>query len=81
MKVSKNSPGWMISVEQLFPSQLREYSGTYRFQLTATADNALPVVFEIDVAYDRTGTIYEPSNGDCDRLSAQKVLAICYAGR
>jgi hypothetical protein len=53
MKVSKNSPGWMISVERLFTDRLRDYSGTYRFQLTAIADNALPVVFEIDVTYNQ----------------------------
>jgi hypothetical protein len=53
MKVSKNDSGWLISVEKLLAShaKLKDYSGTYRFQLLATADNALPVTYEIDVEY------------------------------
>ena len=55
MKVSKHTSGWIISVEYLFPSQqgLRNYSGAYRFELTATADNADPVTYEIDVTYEK----------------------------
>jgi hypothetical protein len=53
MRVSKETPGWLISVQQLFDNQekLKYYSGTYRFELTATADNAEPVKFSIDVTY------------------------------
>jgi hypothetical protein len=55
MKVSKHSPGWLISVERHFADQesLKNYSGTYRFQLMATAENAEPYLFEIDVTYDK----------------------------
>ena len=53
MRVSKHEPGRLFSVEQLFASQtaLQKYSGTYRFQLTLTADNAKPATCEIDVTY------------------------------
>jgi hypothetical protein len=52
-RVSKHEQGWLFSVEQLFASQtaLQKYSGTYRFQLTLTADNAKPATCEIDVTY------------------------------
>jgi hypothetical protein len=55
MKVSKHTSGWLISVEHLYASheKLKNYSGTYRFQLTATADNAAPVTYEIDVTYNQ----------------------------
>jgi hypothetical protein len=54
MKVSKHTSGWLISVENLYGNQdkLQNYRGTYRFQLTATADNAKSVIYEIDVMYD-----------------------------
>ncbi len=62
MRVSKHQSGWLISVEKLLGSQgnLTAYRGTYRFQLTATADNADPFVYEIDVSY----------NGDWNNLRA-----------
>ena len=55
MRVSKQTTGWQISVQQLYASHanLKQYSGTYRFQLTVTADNAFPATCEIDVTYDQ----------------------------
>jgi hypothetical protein len=52
-RVSKQVPGWIIAVERLFASQqkLAEYFGTYRFHLLATADNAAPVEYSVDVEY------------------------------
>ncbi len=53
MRVSKNEPGWMFSVQQMFASHapLRDYKGTYRLQLTVTADNAKPGKCAVDVSY------------------------------
>jgi hypothetical protein len=53
MRVSKHEPGWIFCVQQVFASQsnLKDYKGTYRFNLTLTADNAKPVTFEVDVTY------------------------------
>jgi hypothetical protein len=54
MKVSKHTAGWFFSVEKpLSASQtaLKDYSGTYRFQLTVTADNAGPATCEVDITY------------------------------
>ncbi len=52
VKVSKDYSDWIFF--KLFASQtnLKNYRGTYRFRLLATADNADPVVREIDVTYD-----------------------------
>ena len=52
-KISKDDPGWFISVEKLFSNQqkLKDYKGTYRFELLATADNAEPMKFEIEATY------------------------------
>lgn len=54
MRVSERQPGlWLFSVEKLLKDQLRlqNYSGTYRFELTLTADNAEPAISEVDVHY------------------------------
>jgi hypothetical protein len=52
VRVNKDAPAWVFSV-QLFVSQkqLTQYRGTYRFHLLATADNAAPVKFSLDVEY------------------------------
>ncbi len=62
VKVSKHTSGWLIAVENLYGNEekLKYYRGTYRFQLTATADNAEPITYEIDVTY----------NGDWHNLRA-----------
>jgi hypothetical protein len=46
---------WNICVSQLFSGgdDIRSYSGTYRFQLTATADEAEPVTLNVEVTYDQ----------------------------
>jgi hypothetical protein len=53
MRVSKHQPGWLFCVEKLLASQagLKDYSGTYRFQLTLTDDNAEAATCEVDVTY------------------------------
>jgi hypothetical protein len=53
MSVSKSEAGWMFAVKQMFASHapLKGYKGTYRLQLTITADNAKPAKREIDVTY------------------------------
>ena len=65
LRVSKHDPGWLLSVGQLFSSQgsLKTYSGTYRFQLTVTADNAEPATCEVDVTYARE--LERPSCRSC----------------
>jgi hypothetical protein len=52
--VLKGESGWNIRVEKLFGNQekLKNYRGTYRFKLLATADNAEPKKFAIDITYD-----------------------------
>ncbi len=54
LRVSKHEPGLVLCVERLFASQsgLKNYRGTYRFRLLATASNAEPAACEIDVSYD-----------------------------
>jgi hypothetical protein len=54
VRFSKQLPGWNISIEGgLFSSEdaLKIYSGTYRFHLTVTADNADPATCAVDVTY------------------------------
>jgi hypothetical protein len=53
LRVSKSVPGWDISVKQLFASEggLRDYSGTYRFHIVATSENAAPAACVVDVTY------------------------------
>ena len=53
VRVNKAVPGWIFSVE-LFSSEetLMTYRGIYRFHLLATADNATPVPFSLDVNYE-----------------------------
>jgi hypothetical protein len=53
MRVSKHTPGWLLSVKEKLANHaaLPAYSGTYRFQVTVTADNADPAVCEVDVTY------------------------------
>jgi len=65
MRVSKSASGWKFSVEKLFANEadLQSYSGTYRFSLTVTADNAKPASCKIDVTY----------NGDWHNISAVQV--------
>jgi hypothetical protein len=55
-RISKHNRGWMFSIEakNFFASQwkLKDYVGTYRFHLLATADNAAPIGYAVDVDYD-----------------------------
>ena len=55
VSVMKHEAGWHFHVPQLFASQqnLKDYSGTYRLTLLATADEAEPYHFQIDVDYRR----------------------------
>ncbi len=52
MRVSKHTAGWLFSAK-MFASHagLARYSGTYRFQVKVTADNAATAVCEVDVTY------------------------------
>ena len=52
VRVNKDVSGWVFSVK-LFVSeeQLKQYRGTYRFCLLATADNAAPAKFSLSVDY------------------------------
>lgn len=65
MRVSKSDPGFNLSVEKLFASEfgLQGHTGTYRFHLMVTADNAQPASCKVDVTY----------NGDWHSLSAVEV--------
>lgn len=53
MRVSKHQSAWLLSTEKTFASHagLKNYKGTYRFQLTVTAENAEPATCEVDVSY------------------------------
>ncbi len=53
MRVSKHTSGWIFSVQKKFAirPEMEQYSGTYRFRVTVTADNAVPAVCEVDVTY------------------------------
>jgi hypothetical protein len=53
MRVSKHTSGWIFSVQKKFAIRpdMEHYSGTYRFRVTVTADNAVPAVCEVDVTY------------------------------
>jgi hypothetical protein len=53
-RVSKKTRGWVLPLERLFASEekLTQYVGTYRFHLVATADNATPVQYSVDVEYN-----------------------------
>lgn len=53
LRVSKDAPGWDISVHHLFASErsLKGYKGTYRFHLVATCDNSEPARCVVDVSY------------------------------
>jgi hypothetical protein len=64
MRVSKNESGWLFSVQHLFAHEekLKTYRGTYRFEITATAENTVPSLCQIDVSY----------NGDWHNLRAYK---------
>jgi hypothetical protein len=55
MRVSKHEPGWNFSVKRLFgnEAEIKNYSGTYRCQLTLTADDAKPAICKIDVTYEQ----------------------------
>jgi hypothetical protein len=65
VRISKHASGWLFSVEKLLSSQqsLKDYVGTYRFRLMATADNAASAFCDIDVSY----------NGDWHNLRAWQV--------
>jgi|SRR5208337_493518 len=54
VRVSKDSSGWIFCVDKLFASQnnLKDYRGTYGFELTATADNATAVTRKVNVSYN-----------------------------
>jgi len=53
LRISKAASGWGISVEQIFASEqdLKSYSGTYRFHLVATSENAVPARCTVDITY------------------------------
>jgi hypothetical protein len=53
MRVSRHTEGWIFSAEKKFAikAALEQYSGTYRFRVTTTADNAAPAICEVDVTY------------------------------
>ena len=55
MRVSKSASGWRLSVEKLFANEadLQSYSGTHRFSLMVTADNAKPASCMVDVTYNK----------------------------
>ncbi len=54
MKVSKDPPGqWIFCVQRSPGDDLKNYSGVYRFEVTATADNAEAATFEVDVTYEK----------------------------
>jgi hypothetical protein len=63
--ISKLRPGWSFSVKRLFANHevLKNYKGTYRFHLLATAENASPATIEVDISY----------NGDWHNLRAVQV--------
>ena len=54
MRVSRSDAGWNFSVEKSLSNEaaLQSYSGTYRFNLVVTADDAKPVSRKIDITYD-----------------------------
>src|ERR1700722_13592830 len=52
VRVSKNKAGWILSAKWVPPNAaLETYSGTYRFQVKVTADNAATAACEGDVTY------------------------------
>ena len=53
MVISKNASGWNFPSKEQFASMvsLAKYSGTYRFEVTVTADNAAPAKCEVDITY------------------------------
>jgi hypothetical protein len=53
VRISKITHGWNFCLDQIFSSQseMMKYSGTLRFHLTATADNADSASCEVDVTY------------------------------
>jgi hypothetical protein len=56
MRVSKQNSGWLLSVQKVRlanDADLDHYSGTLRFQITVTADNAPPTTCEIHVTYNK----------------------------
>jgi hypothetical protein len=56
MRVSKQTSGWLLSVQKMRlanDADLVHYSGTLRFQVTVTADNAAPASCELDVIYNQ----------------------------
>jgi hypothetical protein len=52
--VRKDMSDWRFKVESLYANQqsLKTFKGTYRLTIVATADNANPTSFEIDVTYN-----------------------------
>jgi hypothetical protein len=53
-RVSKASSGWQFTFKdkRLKDNGLQNYRGTYRFHLTAVADNAEPSYLSVDIDYD-----------------------------
>jgi hypothetical protein len=53
VRVSTLSEAWLLCVQKPLLNQapVKSYRGTYRFHLTAIADNAAPAEFKIDVTY------------------------------
>ena len=51
--ISKNTAGWNFATKEQFASMsnLAKYSGTYRFEVTATAENASHAKCEVDITY------------------------------
>jgi hypothetical protein len=61
--VYKHELGWNFKLESIETRGMKNFKGTYRLELTATADNAEPVSRKIDVTYA----------GDWHQLRASKV--------
>lgn len=56
MRVSKDKSGWLLWFQKSTLADdvdLAHYSGTLRFQVTVTADNATPASCEVDVTYNQ----------------------------
>lgn len=54
LRISKGDPSWNFLVKALFASQesIKNYKGTYRIKIIATADNAKPTEVEFDITYN-----------------------------
>lgn len=53
LRISRGDSSWNFRIKALFASQdsIKNYRGTYRLKIVATADNAKPAEVEFDVTY------------------------------